>query len=155
MGWLFREGLGSKKEAAEWALEGFKSRVIASAVKGNQLWFVAEINQEVFGPRERFIGLILLSKKNGMWGKKWMEEVMHPYFYGCPVSYLEMAHQQSAEWRAGVKKFNERAKRVFELGQQVELPNCKPSKFRVVSVKPLKGVDESGRLWRLPKARVA
>lgn len=33
---------------------------------------------------------------------------MHPYYYSCPLSYLDLAPEQSAEWRAGVRAYHAR-----------------------------------------------
>lgn len=34
---------------------------------------------------------------------------MHaPYYYSCPLSYLDLAPEQSADWRAGVRAYHAR-----------------------------------------------
>ena len=33
---------------------------------------------------------------------------MHPYYYTCPLSYLDLAPEQSADWRAGVRAYHAR-----------------------------------------------
>jgi hypothetical protein len=33
---------------------------------------------------------------------------MHPYYYSCPLSYLDLAPEQSADWRAGVRAYHVR-----------------------------------------------
>ena len=36
------------------------------------------------------------------------DESMHPYYYTCPLSYLDLAPEQSADWRAGVRAYHAR-----------------------------------------------
>jgi hypothetical protein len=52
---------------------------------------------------EPFILVAMLrhSKHDGIpaWGYKEMCESMHPYYYGCPLSYLDMAPVANQEWR--------------------------------------------------------
>ena len=58
---------------------------------------------------ERWITCDLLRyQKDYGWGYKDMEESMHPYYYCCPLKYLEMVpidqYGGHAEWREGVRK---------------------------------------------------
>lgn len=42
----------------------------------------------------------------GNWGYKDMDESVHPYYYGCPLKYLDMVPEvANAEWREGVRKY--------------------------------------------------
>lgn len=49
---------------------------------------------------------------NRVWGYKPMDESMHPYFYSCPLSYLELTQQyaptddNSKTWRAMVREYH-------------------------------------------------
>ena len=91
-------------------------KVIAHALRGNVLWSVAEITAKVEGvhpkldPGEslRFIRCDLLERSGGEWGYKPMDEAMHPYYYSCPMSYLDMVPEQSREWREGVRAYHAR-----------------------------------------------
>ena len=51
---------------------------------------------------------ICLERSGGQWGYKPLDESMHPYYYSCPLSYLDLAPEQSAEWRAGVRAYHAR-----------------------------------------------
>lgn len=62
-------------------------------------------------PTERWIGCDLLeySKRDEGWGYKDMDESMHPYYYSCPLSYLDMVPVVgSEEWRQGVREYHQR-----------------------------------------------
>jgi hypothetical protein len=62
-------------------------------------------------PTERWITCDLLRfRKDFGWGYKDMEESMHPYYYSCPLSYLELVpidqYGGNAEWREGVRRYH-------------------------------------------------
>lgn len=54
-------------------------------------------------PTERWIQCDLLRCDRGEWGYKEMEESMHPYFYSCPLGYLDLVPIDkfggNEEWR--------------------------------------------------------
>lgn len=91
-------------------------RVVAHTLRGNVLWSVAEVTAKVEGvhpdlaPGEsmRYIRCDLLQRSGGQWGYKGMDESMHPYYYSCPLSYLDLAPERSADWRAGVRAYHAR-----------------------------------------------
>lgn len=91
-------------------------RVIAHTLRGNVLWSVVEVTAKVEGvhkdlaPGEsiRYIRCDLLQRSGGQWGYKGMDESVHPYYYTCPLSYLDMAPVQSSEWREGVRAYHAR-----------------------------------------------
>jgi hypothetical protein len=43
-----------------------------------------------------------------MWYHKPMEESMGPYYYSCPLSYLDLAPVASWHWRDGVIQYHAR-----------------------------------------------
>jgi hypothetical protein len=62
-------------------------------------------------PTERWIICDLLRhQKDYGWGYKDMEESMHPYYYSCPLGYLEMVpidqYGGHAEWRECVRHYH-------------------------------------------------
>lgn len=89
-------------------------RVIAHTLRGNVLWSVAEVTAKVEGvhknlaPGEsmRYIRCDLLQRSGGQWGYKDMSESVHPFYYTCPLSYLDMVPVQSAEWRERVRAYH-------------------------------------------------
>jgi hypothetical protein len=60
------------------------------------------------GQSLRYIRCDLLERSGNQWGYKPLDESMHPYYYSCPLSYLDLAPEQSADWRAGVRAYHAR-----------------------------------------------
>lgn len=59
-------------------------------------------------PAERWICCHLVKIHNGEWGYKDMEESVHPYYYSCPLGYLELAPEvKCEEWRKEVREHHE------------------------------------------------
>ncbi|WP_373421696.1 hypothetical protein [Burkholderia multivorans] len=91
-------------------------KVIAHTLRGNVLWSVAEVTAKVEGVHRdlspgqslRYIRCDLLELSGRQWGYKPLDESMHPYYYSCPPSYLDLAPEQSADWRAGVRAYHAR-----------------------------------------------
>jgi hypothetical protein len=56
--------------------------------------------------------LLRYSKSNEGWGYNDLEESMHPYFYSCPLGYLEMVPLEvfggNEEWRTLVRSHHQR-----------------------------------------------
>ena len=91
------------------------SEVIAHALRGNVLWSVARITAKqagfmklAAGDSINVIRCDLLQGSGGEWGHKPLDESMHPYYYSCPLRYLDMAPVQSPEWREGVRAHHAR-----------------------------------------------
>lgn len=123
MGWLF--GSHSRKSVideriAPNTMPGGTHTVIAHCTRGNVLWTVNEI-KFADGETKRYIGCTLMERHGSSWGYKEMGESMHPYYYTCPLRYLDMAPEENAKWREGVREYNRasgavralRAKRVW------------------------------------------
>lgn len=126
MGWLFTQGQTRKQliesRAKDWEVthtEGkyagvtVTSKCIAHCYRGGRffgvLWTVWEQNFTMEGqeyrPTERWIGCDLLQfQRNFGWGYKDMDESMHPYYYSCPLSYLEKVPVANEEWRKKVRE---------------------------------------------------
>ena len=119
MGWYFSPQSRSELIAeliAPQETERASVKVIAHALRGNVLWSVAEVTAKVEGVHRelapgqslRYIRCDLLERSGGQWGCKPLDESMHPYYYSCPLSYLDLAPEQSADWRAGVRAYHAR-----------------------------------------------
>ena len=119
MGWFFSpqsrsELIAELVEPQE--TERASAKVIAHTLRGNVLWSVVEVTAKVEGvspnlaPGQslRYIRCDLLQRSGGQWGYKGMDESVHPYYYTCPLSYLDMAPVQSSEWREGVRAYHAR-----------------------------------------------
>lgn len=117
MGWYFaptsRSQLIAEIIAAKES-ERASMTIIAHALRGKVLWSVAEVTAKTEGAYRglapgqsvRFIRCHLLEGSGGQWGCKALDESMHPYYYSCPLSYLDMAPERSEAWRAGVRAYH-------------------------------------------------
>lgn len=130
MGWLFTAGSTRRNLIAEraraWTTEGAEgmtvtSTCLAHCYRGGAfsgvLWAVWKRtftkDDQPVRPVERWITCDLLRyQKDYGWGYKDMDESMHPYFYSCPLKYLEMVpidqYGGNAEWREGIRAFHAR-----------------------------------------------
>ncbi|AMO76049.1 hypothetical protein [Pseudomonas citronellolis] len=119
MGWFFSprsrsELIAELVEPQE--TERASAKVIAHTLRGNVLWSVVEVTAKVEGvspslaPGQslRYIRCDLLQRHGNEWGYKPLDESMHPYYYTCPLRYLELAPEQSREWRERVRAYHAR-----------------------------------------------
>lgn len=122
MGWTFEYGTRwlSRKEYAEniirectatWEHNGqkFSTRPLAHSLRGNDLWVVMERTHHNTGEVNTWIALYRLSKHEGMWGYKDMDEDCGPYFHTCPLKFLKMTEPKtdySREWRERVRQYH-------------------------------------------------
>lgn len=117
MGWYFSRQ--SKADLVQELIAPQEShvagiKVIAYTLSGDVLWSVVEftakrpnVHPELeAGESLHFIRCDLLQSSGGEWGYKPMDESMHPYYYSCPMSYLDMAPERSREWREGVRAYH-------------------------------------------------
>ncbi|WP_417737730.1 hypothetical protein [Rosistilla oblonga] len=134
MGWLFREDITRKELIADitksWERQSgdtlVQTECLAKCFRGGSfsgvLWAVLERrfikNGEEVQPKQRWITCDLIEYRRGSgWGNKSMDESMHPYYFSCPLKYLNMVPIDefggNAEWRPEVMKRHEkrRAKR--------------------------------------------
>lgn len=90
-------------------------------LRGNVLWSVVKVTikkvkddnpnfEYKAGDSYLFIACYLLARVGGRWGYKEMDESMHPYYYTCPLSYLDMVPEVCSEWRANVRKYHEKSR---------------------------------------------
>jgi hypothetical protein len=130
MGWLFKCGC-SRRDLIVERIEGWertnaegvfiKTACVAHCYRGGMfsgvLWTVWERtftkDRTEVQPTERWIGCDLLrSQKSFGWGYKDMDESMGPYFYSCPLKYLNLVPIEkfggNAEWRATVRRYHQR-----------------------------------------------
>ena len=132
MGWLFKPGSIRRELIAErtkgWEQASdemlVESKCLAHCFRGGRfsgvLWSVWERTFTKDGlevePKQRWIQCDLLkySRFDDGWGYKDMDESMHPYFYSCPLGYLEMVPVAefggNEEWREGVRSYHRRLK---------------------------------------------
>jgi len=89
------------------------SEVIAHALRDDVLWSVVRVTSKqagvsnlTVGESTTFILCDLLQGSGSEWGYKPLSESMHPYYYSCPLHYLDMAPEQCREWREGVRAYH-------------------------------------------------
>lgn len=96
MGWSY--GWKSKSDLVHMLKTDFIG-LKTSCVRGNMFWGVADYKGE------NVIVCAIIGSSDGEWGYKGMDESMGPYYYNCPLSYLDMAPVQNAEWREKVREY--------------------------------------------------
>ena len=113
MGTLWNTYRQSKSEFVSELLSKFSpGQVIKSSVRGNRLWVLVKRSSQT-----TIIGLFLMYCEDGCWGYKDMSEADGPFFYDCPLSFLDAApepdgfnlnHGDSGKtWRAFVRSYHE------------------------------------------------
>ena len=90
-----------------------RTDVVAHCVSDDVLWSVVRVTARQAGVMNLSIGQScsyircdLLARHGNEWGYKPMEESMHPYYYNCPLAYLELAPVQCPEWRERVRAYH-------------------------------------------------
>ncbi len=155
MGWLFTYD-ASKADiirdlTAPEENETRRWETIAHCVRGNVLWAVVEITYKQENRRKRFIACYLLAKQDGCgWGYKDMEESMHPYYYSCPLKYLDMVPVANADWRTEVQTYHRNRNRKLRIGQKVGIKGSTIPWVVITSTRPLTG-EYGGRRYRVPR----
>ncbi|HBO3354307.1 TPA: hypothetical protein L4S42_002119 [Pseudomonas aeruginosa] len=117
MGWLYSSH--SRSELIHHLIQPednphVSTRVIAHTLRGNVLWSVVELTAKsesvhrdlAAGEPLRYIRCDLLQRSGGQWGYKDLCESVHPFYYTCPLSYLDMAPVASPEWREHVHAYH-------------------------------------------------
>jgi hypothetical protein len=125
-------------------------------IRGNCLWKIAVVEDLVGGEwieKIRLIALDLLAKGSRPdegWGYKDMDETMGPYYYSCPISYLDMVpcpdSENARKWRAEVRAKNQgkadttAVLRRMKVGDRLYLKKgCQPESVILTSKRPLQG----------------
>lgn len=160
MGWLFMSGYSRndviRERTKSWSNERLTSVCLKHALRGNVLWAVWE-HQFKDGSTDRFIACDLLQRqKEYGWGYKDLEESMHPSYYTCPLSFLDLAPPTCEEWRQGVRAYHAKMHQVPDLkvGDRVTLKNCNIPEVTITSLRPLYG-RYAGRLYHLNRRVLA
>jgi len=151
MGWYYSHHATKGDLIAELISESvgpeWTRKTIANSVRGAVLWTVNQMSNSTTGETRLFIGCDLL-EKNGEWGHKPMCEDDGPYYFSCPLKYLDMVPERNAEWRQKVREHHARRGRRFSVGQQVALIGCTIPWVRITSANPLQG-EYQGTRYRL------
>ena len=109
MGWYSNRG--NRKYVIEQLTAGNnRTKCIRHCYRGNAftgvLWQVWECD---IIPKT-FITVDILEYRNGQWYNKPVDESMGPYYYSCPLAYLDLASVENPAWRESVKEYHAKAK---------------------------------------------
>jgi len=164
MGWLYTQGQ-TKKELVDHLTnmdyaDGRTHECLAHSTRGNILWSVWKHEQK----DGRIITVIhcdlLSSQRDYGWGYKGMCEEVHPYYYTCPLKYLDMAYDYiNSEWREKVREYHKnkanQAKHIenLKVGDVVELIGSTIPRIAILSVSPLRGYY-LGTTYKIPRKMI-
>ena len=156
MGWDFRALPCCKQEIIDECVKSICSMTcLHQSVQGNELWTIWEKKDGA-----RIILLFLLASKKLCWGYKEISEQAGPYYYKCPLGFLEIAPVVNKNWRDKVYEYHSKRlgnlslRKQIVIGTIVGLDNPE-NEFRVTHLKPLQGVSlKERRLYRLVKSRI-
>lgn len=103
MGWTSNDGGRenvTKRQRQPWTtVSGNTVTVLKHHRHKDQDWFLCEVRD----PAGNFVSKsIQLTVWEGGAHKE-MSAAMHPYYYGCPVSWLDEVPEENATWRAAVR----------------------------------------------------
>lgn len=149
MGWLYCER--TRKDLIDSLVKKDGVTVYAHCTVGNVLWTVEQ------GAKDKIIGCYLMRRDPGAseacrWGYKDMDESAHPYYYTCPLSYLDMAPVFNEEWREHVRRYHAARNTKFEEGDIVELKKgYHPAALKVIDKRRRYGETQSGGLCRFKR----
>jgi hypothetical protein len=148
MGWDFEKGATKKSLVEELTVGRNGARLVAKRLVGQHLWVVWQPVD-----KEAFIALYLLRKQRDFgWGYKSLAECEHPYYYTCPVKFLDLAPVACAEWRELVLERAARKSRTLKVGVVYELPGRRPDRIKLIGLIPLLGRADDGRVFRLKRS---
>lgn len=126
MGWT--TGWHSKEQVIEHCLDwGSKFNSLAHTVRGNRLWVLKQYNE---GERagEVFVALYLISNSKGEWGYKDLDDSVGPYYFDCPLSYIEKTiksgrklSEWTVEWHEKVRAHHKASKAKRQKAKQLEV----------------------------------
>lgn len=153
MGWDFTQN-SSKKDIINEIKYDFKTTLIKYQVKNNIMWMIIKNTNT----NDKYIACALLSynKTINGWGYKLLDESMHPFYYDCPLEYLNETTQTNQEWRKKVIAYYEHKQQLknylnnIKKGDIIKLQNCQINELTVISTKPLLGFY-NGKTYSIPK----
>lgn len=167
MGWYHTHGasradiLGELTTAERKGEDGAIFRTLRHCCRGNVLFTLHE-SVTPNGHSTKWIGISLMQRSAEGWGYKPMDESMGPYYYNCPLTYLDEAsepvNEYAANWREKVRQFAaEKAKQTAKRPNVGEIwsctgKNCKRIRIAKVEGRRIEAVNlTGGGYYRIPK----
>lgn len=159
MGWLYtRDATKNDIIMARCATEENEQYVYSTlkhAVRGNTLWRVACRRDKSTGVEERQIACDRLSQSDGDWGYKDMAECEHPYYYDCPLRFLDIAPVANQEWRDKVRLYHKRARRIIQPGKMYELIGSSIPNITIAWIEPRRIIGRyNGTLYKVKTSMI-
>lgn len=113
MGW-YGEPVTRRRKIEDLTRSHENATCLRHCYRGNNyrgvLWCVWEATekyqQEYPDKPTRVISCDLLEYRDQMWFNKPLSESCHPYYYSCPLGYLDMVPVANPEWREAVRKYH-------------------------------------------------
>lgn len=157
MGWDFCDAWTTKAKVVHAILTGNSRSFTAHKLVGNELWV---INGTPADGGDSYIGLYLLEKEGRTWGYKPLTESSGPYYYNCPLAFLDAVPLANHEWRLKVLAVaaTKAALKAVKPGDTLAIGNgWKAASFIVKTAKPLVAHNPAdGRDYKVnPKSVVA
>ena len=158
MGWLFTQGATRADIIADrirlWETDTHTGKTLKHCTKGNVLWTIREVTDTQAGTTFRYIGCDLLQCQRGYgWGYKDLCESSHPYYYTCPLTYLDAVPVANQAWRQCVRDYHAKQSRRLVVGAVYALTGRTIPHVEIVSLRPLRGRYD-GRLYRVSKSYI-
>ena len=144
MGWLYPYHTKTRADLVKGLRAEYNTpthKILRSQCAGNRFWALCEGTRSD-GQVIRYILLCLLqgperNDPDGSWGYKEMDESVGPYYYDCPLSYLDLAtepvNDSARIWREKVRAHHSSKAKiprpavgmlVTYAGQQYRLTQC-------------------------------
>lgn len=156
MGWLFGHGQTRAQLIARLTRDeehdGSTRHCLRHCLSGNILWTVWEIRRAGVAPF-RYIGCDLLAWDKGCsgWGYKDLCEEMQPFYYSCPLAYLDMVPPAAPAWREQVRAWHAAHSRTLAAGDILTLSGLSITEAVVVRrIHRTWIVESGGRLFEFP-----
>lgn len=159
MGWYYTDGATRRdiidELTKEQVTETTVFRTLRKCFRGNTMYALHESGPPA-GPLTKWISVYLLQRHKDSWGYKPLPEDALPYYFDCPLSYLDEADEATTEnakeWRAGVREVAEkRASKKPKVGETWTLEGCKIKEVEIVSLRPLHG-RTAGTTYRIKRS---
>ena len=163
MGWDFTEGATRKHVIWEITMSfddasGKHWRCIAHKAGKDAYWSVWQAGDD---ETSRYILCSLIEKQKEFgYGYKNMSEETGPFYYDCPLEYLDMTPAPTGiycnDWRDNVRKWHNEQNRIIKQNDILILKEgCRVQKVKVIEVgRSIKAVG-NGKIWRIPKNLIA
>jgi hypothetical protein len=158
MGWTFPYDASRRDVIAELTTDrvtdGRVFKTLRKCFRGNTMYALHESGPE--GETRKWLAVYLLQRSQGSWGYKDMDESMGPYYYDCPVSYLDAADEPvsdtARDWRNECRsRAAARAAKKPRKGETWTLVGCRIPHVKILSLKPLRGMAK-GTVYKIKRS---